>query len=46
MKYKEINKLSKEYFDYVGGVFDTSDYNHLNFGNIFTTINYENFNTR
>ena len=42
--YKKINSLGRENFNYVKKIFNLSDYNHLNFANVATTLNYENYN--
>ena len=42
--YDRIDYFTKDHFNYVKSTFNRSDYNHLNFGNVFTTLNYENYN--
>ena len=40
--FERLNSYSESYFDYTNKVFNKSDYNHINFANIFTTINFQN----
>ena len=42
--YQRIDSCTKEYFDYVNNFFTSSDYNQFNFANIFTTLNFQNYN--
>jgi len=42
--YEKIDSCAEKYFDYTNSLFVSNDFNKFNFANVFTTLNFQNYN--